>query len=435
MTRASAFSPKTPKAQSGGAGNFLRGSLGAGLAIGARTAGALLLGKLLAVYGGPGGLTLLAHFQNLMALFTTLPNDGVHVGFTKYAAPLRPGSGRYQSWLGAAVVLNLAALVAGALVLAVGQAPLVGMFRPSVAWLAGFGLGLAGLVANTLLTAALLAAGRLRAYVGLTVLLSALSVGAVALALYAQWPVENVLLTYLLAQALVVAPTALAARRVGIQLPGWGPVSRPALVALSHFLLMALSTLVFGKAVDFALRAVLVREFGLAQTDLWQAVAKLSDNYTMVFAALMSSVYYPRLAALSAQPQAQGAYVRSILLLLMPVLAAGLGLLYLVRSWLLPLLFEEQFAAAGFLLPPQLLGDWARFLTWVLLYLLVAQARVGRYVAVQAGSAVLYAGLLAVCLPRYGLLGAPIAQAVRYGVLLLTCGLYFRRTLTASVHD
>ena len=72
--------------------HFVRGSLGAGVAVAARAAGALVVNKLFATYAPAGGLTLLAQFQNLMAMFTTLPNDGVQVGLVKYLAPLRPGS-------------------------------------------------------------------------------------------------------------------------------------------------------------------------------------------------------------------------------------------------------------------------------------------------------------------------------------------------------
>ncbi|UOQ70584.1 hypothetical protein [Hymenobacter cellulosilyticus] len=119
-------------------------------------------------------------------------------------------------------------------------------------------------------------------------------------------------------------------------------------------------------------------------------------------------------------------YVRTVLLVLAPGAALGLGLLYVLRDWLLPLLFDAQFAAARHLLAPQFIGDWAKFLTWTLLFLLMAKAHVGRYVAVQAGSAVLYATLLAVLLPRYGLLGAPLAHAARFGILLVGCLVYFR---------
>ncbi|WP_185816897.1 MATE family efflux transporter [Hymenobacter metallilatus] len=410
-------------------GRFLRGSAGSGVAVAARTAGALLLNKLLAVYGGAGGLTLLAHFQNLMALFTTLPNDGVHVGTVKYLAPLRPGSGRYRSWLGAGLALNGLAVVLSAGLLLLFPGPLVGVFGAGAGWLGLFVMGLGLLIGNAWVVTVLLAAGRLRAYVGLTVLLSALGPAAVGAVLYRGGSVAVALLAYLLAQGLTLLPAVWVAGRAGLLPRLRGRVSRVTLRGLGRFLLMALSVLLFSKAVDFSLRELLIRQFGLAATDLWQAVAKLSDNYTMVFSAVMSSVYYPRLAALSSRPLERARFVRTVLALLAPVLAVGLGLLWLLRGWLLPLLFEPRFAAAGFLLAPQLLADWLKFLTWLLLFLLTAQARVGRYVAVQAVSAAALGGLLVVLLPRFGLVGAPLAQAVRYGLLLGWCLWYFRREI------
>lgn len=418
-----------PEQRSAVLGRFLRGSLGSGVAVLARAAGALVLNKLLAIYGGAGGLTLLAHFQNLMALFTTLPNDGVHVGLVKYLAPLRPGTGRYRAWLGAGIGLNAAALLLGFGVLLVAPGRLIGVFEPTLGWTLLFALGITLLTSHAFLVSVLLAAGRLRAYVILTVLLSGLGVGAVALVLAYGASSETALLAYLLAQGLTLLPTLLLAYRTGLLPPLTGSISRPALRGLSRFLLMALSVLLFGKSVDFTMREVLIRQLGLSQTDLWQAVAKLSDNYTMVFSAVMGSVYYPRLAALTARPRQRRELLRTVLALLAPGLAVGFAGLWLTRSWLLPLLFDQHFVAAGPLLAPQLFGDWCKFLTWTLLFLLTVRARVGQYVAVQAGSAVLYAALLGLLLPRFGLLGAPLAHAARYGLLLPGCLWYFRKEL------
>ncbi|WP_400191178.1 hypothetical protein [Hymenobacter sp. B81] len=409
-----------------GLGRFVRGSLGSGASVLARAGGALALNKLLAVYGGPGGLTLLAHFQNLMALLTTLPNDGVHVGIVKYLAPQRPGSADWRRWLAAGALLNAAVLVLSFALLPLLRGPLLAVFDPSPSWVAGLLAGISLLTGHAYLGAVLLAAQRLRAYVGLTVALSLAGPLAVAAALAAGRPLPQVLLAYLLGQGLMLLPTALLCAHYGLlrgprRLPG-----RPALLALGRFLLMALSVLLCSKAVDFVVRDLLISRFSLAETGLWQAAAKLSDNYTMVFSAVMGAAYYPRLAALAGNPREQRAYVRAVFGLLAGVLAAGLGALWLLRDWLLPLLFDERFAGARGLLGPQLLGDWAKLLAWTLLYSLMAEARVGRYVLVQALSAAVYAGLLALLLPRLGLAGAPWAHAARFGLLLLGCALYFR---------
>jgi PST family polysaccharide transporter len=402
----------------------VRGSLGTGVAVVARGAGALVINKLFAVFAPAGGLTLLAQFQNLMALLTTLSNDGVHVGLVKYLAPLRPGSPRYRLWLGAATVLNAAALLVGGVILA-GRGLLGWGWESVVLFVLGIGL----LTGQGLLGAALLAAGRLRAYVGLSVLVAGLGTGAVAGTLLGGYSLQVVLLAYLLAQGLTLGPALALAARAGVlrHLRWTAPVSRPALRQLGQFLLMAVSTLLFGKAVDYVLRDYLLHTYGPARTDLWQAVAKLSDNYTMVFAAVMNSVFYPRLAALAGQPQAARGYLRGVLLLLAPVLAGGLGLIFICRDWLLPLLFAPRLLGAREFLAPQLLGDWAKFLSWLFIFQLTAKARTGPYVAVQAASAVVFAGLLAVLLPRFGLEGAVLAHAARYGLVLVACvGLQFR---------
>ena len=399
--------------------SFVRGSLGTGVGVAARGAGALVLNKLFAVYAPAGGLTLLAQFQNLMALLTALPNDGVHVGLVKYLAPLRPGSPRHRAWLGAAAAFNAGGLLLGAGVLA--SRGLLGWGWGSVA---AFVLGIALLTGQALLGAALLAAGRLRAYIGLSVLLSGLGTSAAAVTLLRHFPLNIVLLSYLLAQGLTLVPAIVLAARAGLlrQLRPAGRVSRRALRGLGQFLLMAVSTLLFGKAVDYVLRDYLLRTFGPVQTDLWQVVAKLSDNYTMVFVAVMGSVFYPRLAALAGQPRAARRYLLGVLGLLAPVLAGGLGLIFACRNWLLPLLFAPQLLGARAFLGPQLLGDWAKFLSWLFIFQLTVKARTGPYVAVQAASAVVFAGLLAVLLPRYGLQGAVLAHAARYGLVLLACG-------------
>jgi PST family polysaccharide transporter len=191
---------------------------------------------------------------------------------------------------------------------------------------------------------------------------------------------------------------------------------------LLRFVLMASGPLLFGRAVDYAVRAYLIGHFAPASTDLWQAVARLSDHYSLVVGAVLSTVFYPRLAALAAVPAQARHYLRAVLALLASGLAIGLGLVFALRNWLLPLLFAPRLLAARELLAPQLLGDWAKFLVWAFLYQLLARARPLPYLAVQAASAVLYTGLLVGLLPHLGLGGVVWAHAGRYGILLLACG-------------
>jgi PST family polysaccharide transporter len=347
----------------------------------ARAMGALVLNKLLALYGGAGSLTQLAQFQNLMGLFGALPADGIQVGATTRLAPLLPGARRYRAWLGAAAGLTLGAVGLGGVVL-----------------------------------------GQRRAYVWQAVALSVAGTAAAGGALLLHQPLPVVLGCYLGGQALVLLPTLVQARRAsllqGLRV-GWP--SRPAVRGLLRFVLMASGPLVFGRAVDYAVRAHLMAYYPPASTDLWQAVARLSDHYSLVVGAVLSTVFYPQLAALAVVPAQARHYLRVVLALLAAGVGGGLGVVFVLRDWLLPLLFAPRLLAARELLAPQLLGDWAKFLVWVFLYQLLARARPLPYLAVQAASAVLYTALLVGLLPHLGLSGVVWAHAGRYGMLLLVC--------------
>ncbi|QKG56016.1 hypothetical protein GKZ68_04790 [Hymenobacter sp. BRD128] len=401
---------------------FVRGTAGTGAAVAARTAGALLLSKLLALYGGPGGLTQLAQLQNLMALFGALPTDGVQLGATTYLAPLRPGSPRFGLWLGAAAWL-IASLVGGAgLLLLLFGGP---------AWPAGRALVFAGamlvITLQALVGVTLLVAGRRTGYVVLTTVLSALGPAAVAALLALGQPLSRVLLGYVVGQALTGGLALRLASRAGL-LRGWPGRFWPSHVALrelTKFLLMALGNLLFGRVVEYAVRAYLMAHFAPSATDLWQAVVKLSDNYTLVAIAVLNTVFYPRLAALAAAPAEQRRYVGTVAGLLALVLAGGLGVLYVVRQPLLTWLFAPRLAAAAPLLAPQLLGDWAKFLSWVFQYTLLVRARPLAYLAMQAGGVMLYTSLLVNILPRLGLPGMVITHAVHYSLMLLISAAWF----------
>ncbi|RZK52491.1 MAG: hypothetical protein EOO59_13635 [Hymenobacter sp.] len=240
-------------------------------------------------------------------------------------------------------------------------------------------------------------------------------------------PLGRVLLGYVVGQALTFGLAVRLASKAGLlrNWLGWGWPRRLALRGLARFVLIALGNLLVGRAVDYVVRAYLINHFAPSATDLWQAVVKLSDNYTLVVIAVLNTVFYPRLAALAAAPAEQRRYVGTVAGLLALVLAIGLGLLYALRQPLLTLLFAPRLAAAAPFMAPQLIGDWGKFLSWIFQYTLLVRGRVLPYLAMQVGCVLLYTSLLVNILPRLGLPGMVIAHAVHHSLVLLISAAWF----------
>ncbi|WP_205502739.1 oligosaccharide flippase family protein [Rufibacter psychrotolerans] len=416
---------------------FLGNSVWSGLSTVARAGSSLLINKLFAVYYGPLGITLLAHFQNLVALLTTLPNSGINVGLIRHLAQHEPESPEYRSFFWAGLLLNAATFV--------GVVGTVALFPDF--FLERFGEQLLGqesqgslwavvglfvlLLLQLFWLAVLLARQALRPYVWLGLLTSITSVAVT------WWAVGRVELTTALVLFLTGQSfTGLVGLAVVFSkglVPAWQlrfPTS--VLQDLGKFLVMALSTLVGAKLVDFVVREMAIQHFSLVETGLWQAVAKISDSYTMVYISILGMVYYPKIAALLPQPQALREYVRTVFFLLVPTIAVGLLTFGWLRDFFIQLLFHRDFLAARELMDYQLLGDFLKMTAWVLSYIVTVQARVKLYIFTQLASGIVYVALVAWLMPLLGVEGLPLAHALRYAVYLLFHLYLFRSYFSAT---
>ncbi|WP_210487467.1 hypothetical protein [Rufibacter aurantiacus] len=416
---------------------FLGNSVWSGLSTVARAGSSLLINKLFAVYYGPHGITLLAHFQNLIALLTTLPNSGVNVGLILYLAQHKPDSSEYRAYFWTGLFLNAVTFL-GALG---GILLFPGFFlerfgEEMLAQSSSFSLwAVLGLFVLLLLQlfwlSVLLARQALQPYVWLSLLTSLISIAVT------WWAVGRLHLTMALALFLV-GQSVSGLVGLGVVLykglvPSWqGALPKSVLQDLGKFLVMALSTLIGAKLVDFVVREMAIEQFSLVETGLWQAVVKISDSYTMVYISILGMVYYPKIAVLLPQPEALKEYVKSIFSLLVPAVGLGLLVFWWQRDFFIQLLFHRDFLAARDLTEYQLLGDFLKMTAWVLSYIITVQARVKLYIFTQLISGVVYVALVALLMPLLGLDGLPMAHAIRYGLYLLFHLYLFRSYFSAE---
>ncbi|KAA3439385.1 O-antigen translocase [Rufibacter hautae] len=402
---------------------FLGNSVWSGLSTVARAGSSLLVNKLFAVYYGPHGITLLAHFQNLIALLTTLPNSGVNVGLIRHLAQHEVKSQAYRAYFWAGLFLNVLTFLGAAGAIFLFPTFFLERFADDLLTQTGFGnlwllLGLFVLLLLQLFwLSVLLARQALRPYVWLSLLTSVISVGVMWGAV-GKVKLSQALVLFLVGQSITGLVGMAVVFHKGL-VPTWQVKMEPSVLRdLGKFLVMALSTLVGAKLVDFVVREMAIEQFSLVETGLWQSVVKISDSYTMVYISVLGMVYYPRIAALLPQPEALKEYVKSVFYLLVPAVGLGLLVFWWQRDFFIQLLFNEDFLAARDLMDYQLLGDFLKMTAWVLSYIITVQARVKLYICTQLISGVVYVGLVAWLMPLLGLDGLPMAHALRYGLYL-----------------
>ncbi len=258
--------------------------------------------------------------------------------------------------------------------------------------------------------------------------------GSILVAIFVFWGVETenlglALLSYIFGQgsaALIGIVFLLKKKLIPFCKPSF---SKKALQHLFVFIPMGLSVLVFTKFTDFIAREMAIRWLGFHLTGLWQSVVKLSDIYMNLFIATVGSVYYPQITRFILDTDKLRIYLKDVLRVVVPVSFTGLLFIYFFRDSILFILFSETFMEADYLVRYRLTGDFFSIISYLLSYLIAAQARTITFVVLQAGSAVLYLFLIWFLAEPMGIHGFPMAHALRYFIFFAILVVLNRRIL------
>ena len=206
-----------------------------------------------------------------------------------------------------------------------------------------------------------------------------------------------------------------------------------AIKSLGEYILVALSILVFSKITDFGIREFAILEYNPEQTGYWQAVVRISDFYLMAFLAYLNMVYYPKASELSTVDSENGNFARLFFMASFPVILIGLLVIFLLRDEVLILFFNADFLAAEGFFQFQLLGDLLKMHSWILSFLLLAQARTLLFVISQGVFAGVYLLATYYFTLDQGIMGLPVAHFVRYLLYWLFMVIVYRKLLFRSV--
>ena len=198
---------------------------------------------------------------------------------------------------------------------------------------------------------------------------------------------------------------------------------------LGEFILMALSIVIFSKAVDFMIRQYAINEFPVDETGFWQSVVRISDLYLMGFVAILSMVYYPKVSAIIKIEDQLKEYVKSFFWKITSIAAVVLIFVYLFRVQILILFFDPNFVYAEYLFPFQLIGDLFKMSSWILSFLLLAQSRTRLFIISQFVFAIIFVAITYYLSSLNGIEGFPQAYAYKNSLYLLFVFWVYRKLI------
>jgi PST family polysaccharide transporter len=371
--------------------------------------------KFTAIYLGPSGLALVAQLGNFISICHGILGGGIGAATARlYAELSRDREGR-KRFLATAWRLAAVFAVASIVTIALASGPLARWLLTSdehrtAVMLAG--VAVACLVLNTVIVSAINGAGEMGRVVAAYALASVAGF-AVYVPASVVWGIPGGLIGYAISQT-VCLPVSLAILRgsSGVAPEDFrGNFDRAEARRILGFVPMLIAHSTMSPLGLILIRDTVASHLGLATAGLWQATWRISEIYLGVVMASLSLYFLPRLGEVVGTPALREEIVRTFARAVGITAAVALSI-FLLRDWVVRIVFTEEFLPVRDLMPFQLLGDVLRMAAWTCGFVLVALVRSRWYIALEILiPAIYFAGAL-MLVPRFGAQGVTWAYCL-----------------------
>lgn len=412
--------------------NLFRTSVLNGVAVLIKTITMFVLNKILAVYLGPTGYAAIGQFQNFIQMVTTFAGSAINTAVVKYTAEYHEDETKQRAvWKTAGSIVFLFSLVFAILILIFQKQLALYIFQSLkyqtiFIWFAVF---LIFFNFNTLFLAILNGKKEILKLVlaniaGSLFALVITGVLAIKLQLY------GALIALSIYQSIAFIVTLILCHRAD-----WfefssllGKIDLGITKKFASFILMALVSAICVPLSQMLIRAYLTQEFSLAYAGYWEAMIRLSTVYLLLVTTTLGVYYLPRLSELNAIDEIK----KEVYLgykFIFPLAVVGGICVFVLRDWIINLLFSPSFAPMQDLFLWQMMGDALKIGSWILAYLMLSKAMTKLYICTEIIFTVSLIALTYICTQVFGFEGVSIAHLINYGLYWIVISLFIFKQL------
>ncbi len=167
--------------------------------------------------------------------------------------------------------------------------------------------------------------------------------------------------------------------------------------------------------MQLLIRDNVVTHSGMAAVGLLQGVMRISDMYLGVAGGVFAMYFFPRFSEIRDAGELQREALRGLLIIVPAVGVVGLAI-YLLRDWIVRLIFTAEFTPMRELFAWQMIGNTLKMVGWLLGYVLLAKANAFAMAGLEIVTIVVWWGLSVWFISINGAVGATQAFATTYAL-------------------
>ncbi len=395
-----------------------------------RIVAGLLTSKAIAVFIGAEGLALIGNLRNFVSSFQTIAILGFYNGAVKYISDFKDDVVELSKTLSTVFYVGFVSTILVSFFCYFNAENINNVIFPSYSNYAYvikvFAIVLPFYALNMFSFSIMNGFSKYKILIIINIIGQILSVSIALLLIYLE-ELKGALLSVVIAESLIFLITlvGITNRRSLVPLIKVNNVSFNFLKKMSSYSIMALFSAVILPLVAIVIRSYIIEAEGYKDAGFWEAITRISKYYLMFVSSLLALYILPRFSEIDNTKEFKKE-VFSFYKTVIPILVIGLCLIYLLRSFIVTIVFTDEFQPVEDLFLWQLLGDFVKVLSMVIAYQFLAKKMFWHYIITEAFLVVVLYITSIYFIKLYGVKGAVIGHftsyVMYYGVILLIFG-------------
>jgi PST family polysaccharide transporter len=376
---------------------------------------ALIINKVLAVFVGPSGLAAMGQLQNFIQVSLSFSQLGLTSGVTKFAAD-KNESERDRILSTALTIVLFSSIIVGGCVFFGSKEISNYLFKSTdYAYVLKI-LGITTILAsfNFILVAILNGLREIQFWFKVNIIQSIFSVLYTAVLIY-RYQLDGLLFSMVTTQAVVFLLLLYLLRNHWLLriIFTKNKIFPEDVKRLMKYSFMALTSALVVPISHIVLRDYLIADFGVEKAGYWQATWYISSMYLMVITTTLSVYYLPRFSELDSG-RALRLEIQKGISIFVPIAIFTAIIIYVIKDFVIVLLFSSEFISIGELFKFQFLGDVFKVASWFFGYLMLAKEKTFLFVFSEIYFSIQFVVLSVVLCDSLGFEYISLAYALNY---------------------
>lgn len=361
-----------------------------------RMVGGLIVIKVIAVYLGPEGFGQLGHFMSIVAILGVFAGGGILNGIVKYVAEYKEAPEKLNLFLSNALAytLTFSLLIFLGILLSAKQISLILFGNDEFSYLIIF-LGVIQFAygMTTYCNGTINGLRETGIYAKITILGTLIGLPISCYSIY-RYGFNGAVIGLAIVNACILLPAIIEFRRLSFVKKIRIEFNKRDFIKISQFSFMQMFSLATLPLAEMYIRSLIIHDAGWHEAGLWQSLMRMSSVYVSFFTAFLAAYYLPTLSGIL-DTRLIFKYVVKYLVGIGGIFFVVAVIVYAFKDLVFSIIFSKEFIISSDYVMFQLIGDLFKIMSYVIMFLVVAKAKIKLYIAGELVQTSLYLGITA----------------------------------------